>query len=545
MDIEVEKAQILASVAEWEVQIAAAKQRLNEFAPVGRLPDELLVEIFLHQSSSWRAGDRSWTQVLRVCRRWHEVASRCLALWAQICATSFEWTVNMLSRSQQAALDVVIPDGSTPIINPIISLLAELPRTRSIDWNHYRFLHEATTPVNSAPFLCSVTLRCTSPVEYIPCPTPFDTLDMPFLTHVELVDIPVTWTSNMFSTTLTHLTYHLPHVRDRRLNQSFPRLLGILKSMTKLQFLELRNVLPEPSRTEDIQVRLPCLHSLNVYDEPLGTHFLLEHVSFPRDAHISITFPTSYPNHDQVARCVSSLTSTFASDPDSKRPVHRLQSLRVTQLGVEAWTMHQGVDVLSSHVTDSLASQSVPLIIQVATEGLPDPASASKSFSETVCRALPLSDVCSAFFDLEGFNSGHWHALQESMPNLRELGLFGPPSSHLWALNALAGSVDAPTNPINGSDQSCAAAFPKLEVLFLRNLQRMQHTPRNPNSSERDPVSRYCKVLRTRKNAGLLLSRIVIVETVLTQADVNELQSVAQEVVCDLDRVAPNASVDL
>ena len=67
--------------------IPALRSRRNAFAPISRLPSEILAEVFSFLSSStWdkETGYLKWTCVVRVCHRWREIALNYPLLWSHI-----------------------------------------------------------------------------------------------------------------------------------------------------------------------------------------------------------------------------------------------------------------------------------------------------------------------------------------------------------------------------------------------------------------------------------------------------------------------------
>ncbi|KAH9943627.1 hypothetical protein B0H21DRAFT_679702, partial [Amylocystis lapponica] len=70
----------------------------NSFAPVSRLPNELLVTIFRYVS---------WFKLMRVCHHWRDTILSTPALWAEIdVCKSMDFISMCLERSQDAALDI-------------------------------------------------------------------------------------------------------------------------------------------------------------------------------------------------------------------------------------------------------------------------------------------------------------------------------------------------------------------------------------------------------------------------------------------------------
>ncbi|KAF5325438.1 hypothetical protein D9619_010049 [Psilocybe cf. subviscida] len=83
--------------------------RRNAVAPAAKLPNEVLVDIFLLSRDTSEPGARDWLPVCQICRHWRLVAVGTASLWTQIYVRSLAFTVLMLKRSQQAPLEIHFP----------------------------------------------------------------------------------------------------------------------------------------------------------------------------------------------------------------------------------------------------------------------------------------------------------------------------------------------------------------------------------------------------------------------------------------------------
>ncbi|TRM67489.1 hypothetical protein BD626DRAFT_625931 [Schizophyllum amplum] len=72
-------------VASISAQLTAIISYRNLFAPVSRLPDELVAEIFRHYAhASICFPCLAWTKLMSVCRRWHDIGISTPFLWSDI-----------------------------------------------------------------------------------------------------------------------------------------------------------------------------------------------------------------------------------------------------------------------------------------------------------------------------------------------------------------------------------------------------------------------------------------------------------------------------
>ncbi|EKM51923.1 uncharacterized protein PHACADRAFT_101677 [Phanerochaete carnosa HHB-10118-sp] len=528
-------------MAAWEGQIVAAKRRLNELTPIGRLPSEMLAETFLHRSAGWSTGDQSWIEVSHVCHRWREIALDCPALWGHIYTHTSAWTRELLLRSKQAALDVIISENDEINREDIIHLLVHhLHRMRSINWGLYYNPLDGSDLPRVAPFLRSVTLHNDELDEYGPSTTPFDKIEALPLTHLELVCAPVSWTSNLFRPTLTHLTFRLPSDFPQPVDCNMSEVLGLLRSMPSLQILELANVLPDAGRARvgpDAYVHFTQLRLLNIEASAATMRYFLEHVSFSKDAEITIEYSDLELDHENMEQSMRLLASRFASDSRSKNPVRPLQSLYCARNVAEAWTIDRGLEALSQkHARNAAATKLLQGVHHtLAVRAVDLPFEHSGAFFEMFCRSLPLAETSSAFIDIEGMGDTQWRSAYQSMPHLRELGVTGSSSCHTSLIDLLATVLAATDGALCPSHSNLPVyMFPKLEVLLIRGLHLPLASTDNLGSRGHHLLDTYAKVLRDRSDAGHQLSSLVLVGgSNILQQDVDKFLGTVKEVHCD------------
>ncbi|RDX44473.1 hypothetical protein OH76DRAFT_1409052 [Lentinus brumalis] len=73
-------AELVKQKEELTEMISSTTAALNALSPVNRLPDELLIDVFLHV----QAATRSWPRILVICRRWRTVAHTSARLWSRL-----------------------------------------------------------------------------------------------------------------------------------------------------------------------------------------------------------------------------------------------------------------------------------------------------------------------------------------------------------------------------------------------------------------------------------------------------------------------------
>jgi hypothetical protein len=102
-----------------EASTRALKFRLNEFAPISRLPCEVLAAIFTYLSAfAWNDGSGllAWICVAHVCRRWREIALNYPRFWSHINLTKLTrvGVAEILSRAKMAPLHLHMGHGTVP-----------------------------------------------------------------------------------------------------------------------------------------------------------------------------------------------------------------------------------------------------------------------------------------------------------------------------------------------------------------------------------------------------------------------------------------------
>ena len=123
-------------------KVVDLKIRLNELAPIARLPPELLSEIFIQvalmNAHTLRAkhlpANRAAWNVTHVSHHWREVALNCPSLWSEIeiSGSETDHIREMLSRSKRASLNIVADMYDPGETGGLKRVLTELDRIESL-----------------------------------------------------------------------------------------------------------------------------------------------------------------------------------------------------------------------------------------------------------------------------------------------------------------------------------------------------------------------------------------------------------------------------
>lgn len=92
-------------------QIHELKTRRNTYAPISKLPDDVLLEIFaltqiIYPDSQW------YREVTHICRRWRDIAIDAPTLWTNPPLLLHHFSILMLERSKSADLTIYMEYGT-------------------------------------------------------------------------------------------------------------------------------------------------------------------------------------------------------------------------------------------------------------------------------------------------------------------------------------------------------------------------------------------------------------------------------------------------
>ncbi|KAF5325441.1 hypothetical protein D9619_010042 [Psilocybe cf. subviscida] len=102
--IDEEIAELTARMQQEAVQLL--KTHRNELAPVSKLPDEILLHIFLIFQDATDLHPKHWHQIMHVCRYWRHLAIGSPSLWTRLHILPHALIPLMLERSQSTPLEV-------------------------------------------------------------------------------------------------------------------------------------------------------------------------------------------------------------------------------------------------------------------------------------------------------------------------------------------------------------------------------------------------------------------------------------------------------
>ncbi|KAF5330508.1 hypothetical protein D9619_005214 [Psilocybe cf. subviscida] len=265
----------------------------NTYAPISKLPDEVLLEIFALTQRLF--PDEQWyREVTHVCRHWRYTAINASTLWTDPPLSQHHFAMLMLERSKSADLNIYI--GSNTAITTIKPVLNCIGRIKDLTiilgielmGSVLSLLVEGD---QQASRLRKLTLECESD-------EPWDARPMFGLSATVFCQFRLLRELNIYNTIFDWNVLPLPNLVDLDLRQiTFParmpihQLLDTLRQMPHLENLAIplsQSSLLPPSTTEmhaNAQVTLSRLTRLTMVDSHTYTDYIgwfLSKMTLPR-----------------------------------------------------------------------------------------------------------------------------------------------------------------------------------------------------------------------------------------------------------------------
>ncbi|KZV63407.1 hypothetical protein PENSPDRAFT_691685 [Peniophora sp. CONT] len=247
---------------------AIARQRRNAATSAGRLPAEVLTEIFLYAQEDWkpqrRRGkistpdpslyDLGWLNITHTCSLWRKVALGAPQLWTTISCTRFSprAATVLLRRSERLPLSLHVVEPyklnearsfiinswlSRPVLSRVERLIVQSDTALINGW--------ITSLCSPMPLLHIMIMKNRDSTGPVILPEQILAGEHPpALRRLRLNGCLPTWNSPLFSKDLTHLELALPRMvtGDTVLLPELPTFRNIVASMTALQTLKLQDI---------------------------------------------------------------------------------------------------------------------------------------------------------------------------------------------------------------------------------------------------------------------------------------------------------------
>jgi hypothetical protein len=286
-----------ASILALKLQISDLQSQRNYFAPICRLPSEILCKIFYFVKTPLRYMDRDrsfkWIRLTHVCRHWRNIAIASPTLWANDPwpLRNIPFLKEKLSRSKGVPLEIYNQAGITnwPEALRGLELLFECSQRikhLSIDFDAIRWPELQDILPKSAPQLESLSLNNfffpTSSLKRV-------LYDTPKLRHLALTYFQIDWcSSSHFKHALTYLKLH-----DIEPRPTWKQFIDMLKGLPDLEVLDLVEALPthtdEKVSSDFGSINLSSLRTLSLdYLKPREVQTFLSYITFPAATQVNI-----------------------------------------------------------------------------------------------------------------------------------------------------------------------------------------------------------------------------------------------------------------
>ncbi|KIP05546.1 hypothetical protein PHLGIDRAFT_36379 [Phlebiopsis gigantea 11061_1 CR5-6] len=521
-------------------QIIRKMRRMNGLLTINCLPPELLAEIFrvwIDATKNLPYLSHRWIKIAHVCHLWREVALSSPRLWSDLTIGTIDWTREMLARSKQAPLSILLSSLYSHPWSPeaFRLVLGELSRIEKFEICGVDLIARQLVLCPSAPLLHSLIFTGLERPLYNPgnyttrdrtVATAFEAVDLPKLSYLELKESHVSWSSPLFKPALTRLLFHESGTRYP--DTDFAQVLRVLESMPLLQTLDLAGVLPilpddeSPLPVLDHYISLPALQTLAIAGRAKSCAFLLQHLK-------------------------ASVTSLYADCRNMNPADAKILAPAIAAKLRRPWSTNSTVPLRLMHFTDSYIvawDEMYPLetLVRMYSLGLPEPKPRLKLFAPgivveamlEVLAALPLAEMRLCVIGGERYDSYSrvWPKLFESIHHVAELAIYES-SNH-----ALVKTLQQPT-PVSAGQRlgrrrkqkKTELLLPRLKVLSLNFVRFRDYVY---ETEENSLFASYKKMLKTRQTTRHQIEKLVIRNAInLNSGDCGSLKPMVKEVEWD------------
>ncbi|PPQ74883.1 hypothetical protein CVT24_003087 [Panaeolus cyanescens] len=305
-----------ASIARLTAELEDLRVRRNSYAPVSKLPPEIMENIFLfrrddHYGSNNPSNAWQWIQeVSHVCRSWRLAALQSRELWSRVSFESPEYAELLLNRSERVG-------GGGPISVEIRSeptdeedeeymweaIACESQRVKSLDIQRNsggsdEFVWPLGLPWNPAPILEFLRMEVTDDDLPVAGLLMLDHSSLlfaghtPRLRHLELTNLLIPWSSSILTANITTLKLTWSdHISRPAISPGTPteffRALDQMPSLETLDIFQLFNPEMNTFRSDDI-VALPKIKQFTLKGITKQCTVILKHLSVPPTACLSL-----------------------------------------------------------------------------------------------------------------------------------------------------------------------------------------------------------------------------------------------------------------
>ena len=481
------------------------KRRLNTLTHIGRLPAEIIAEIFVviardayecaHRDigPSSRRISLPWIRVTHVCHSWREAALSTPRMWSFICVTR-KRTVNvLLERSKQAPLSISaapasLNDESHKILADVCASQARRIQVLNISGPASIIRQLYDKAMGPSPLLQSLSFSDKNHVfvdNYYPgtehplFPHSLSQQQLPRLRNLSLHRLKVGWKNPIYCASLSRLSVRLHAHHDSPTSLgSFDDLVKALGHMTRLEVLELENAIPPADTVPDVtlkpsqQIALPCMRRISLSGTSLDCAHLLAHLNLPIDVCCNIS------GRSKQCEGIINLAIALQGHLARSKPLRTVRinssfSVHVSKQIMKAWCSPEKPSFTTSHpLPDSDARLRVELN--------------SPFITPLVGHTTVFAHVHT--LEVQDWPRGNWACKKvfAAMPSIVVLSVFGDQTS---ALTSALLPVRQKTHP-----ETPLILLSKLQILKLSDLRLAERTVEQPSllAALRDALIARC-----------------------------------------------------
>lgn len=305
-----------------EAAVRSWKERHNTLSIISRLPPEILSTIFRYVADSFRYAYRmEWIQISHVCTHWRRVALECRSLWTNIASSYPKWAKEILQRSQETPLTVLIDVSDSKYDSRrrhlVQNILENMPRIRKLSFYHNHGYEDVLETILQdfvlpAPLLERLKL---SMKDMKPHALPRDVFSgqTPRLRQLVLRNCNLVWASPFLHNLTVLKVDSVVHTARPSMREA----INALRNMPNLRVLDLRHALPalvDAASESDSEPTVLLTHLTQVRlesDMPECIYFL-SHLTYPPTVSIKLV-------------CV--VRSRSADSLDFSHTIHRLGAI--------------------------------------------------------------------------------------------------------------------------------------------------------------------------------------------------------------------------
>lgn len=319
------------------------------------LPNELLTTIFLylHETTTPKPGQYSWTNICRVCRHWYRVAITFAPLWSKIPSvrkgevTHVDHISLMVQRSRAAPLSICVD------LTARVDTMRELVNQRAFDrvrsasfwWGILPpFTQDTENAAIDAPQLQEININ--GPLCWPARPTaiPLSLGNLPQLSTLRVMHCPlVDMVMPLCRDTITHLELSVGRLPSNSLY-------SLLNRMPNLEFLSFTDTIS--METYRSQVYLRKLRKIRIVDDLSPTVHNLNFIGMPFGSIQFLRVRIPFTQRLDIAALTKKLVSLH---PNPTISVLRIQRRSTLDLDVQGWTRPYHSEIFHSepqfHIT--------------------------------------------------------------------------------------------------------------------------------------------------------------------------------------------------